>query len=117
MKNANMMLQCEECQMWRIVYSKYKLPAAERVAFQEAMDNFTYTCGAELKDLGGKFEDETICMRNIRCFDPVEKLYYSVGTNELICIHCCSSENLNNKDGFYPQCRDCIHKQAIKKRK
>ena len=36
-KNANCMFQCEECQMWRLVYSKYKLSAQERQTLDNAM--------------------------------------------------------------------------------
>ena len=76
-----------------------------------------YTCGAQLKDLGGSFEEEHTCMRNIRCYEPLEKLYYSVGTYEPLCIFCCSNEELTTKDGCDPQCKKCSSREPIKKRK
>ena len=82
-RNVNVMIQCEECEMWRLVYSKFKLTVAERKNLQEALDDLTYTCGAQLQDLdlGGCLK-ENVEMRIIRCYEPVEKLYYSVGTYE-----------------------------------
>ena len=29
-RNADIMVQCEECEKWRLAYSKYKLTAVER---------------------------------------------------------------------------------------
>lgn len=75
--------------MWRLVYSKFKLTASERKTLQNMLDEFTYTCGAQLEDLGleGHLK-EIVAMRIIRCHEPVEKLYYSVGTYEQICVYC-----------------------------
>lgn len=47
-KNAQLMLQCEECNMWRLVYSKYKLPVAQRRQLQRLLDDYSYSCGAKL---------------------------------------------------------------------
>ena len=116
-KNASIMIQCEECEMWRLVYSKYKLTEAQRKALNSAFNDFTFTCGAQLQDLGLDFIGNDICTRIIRCYEPLEKLYYSVGTYEQICIYCCSSKDLTTKDGYFPQCNTCIGKSSIKKRK
>ena len=37
--------------MWRLVYSKYKLPVAERRQLQQLLDEHSYSCGAKLQDL------------------------------------------------------------------
>lgn len=42
-KNAHTMIQCEECEMWRLVYSKYKLTATERQTLQSRLEDYTYT--------------------------------------------------------------------------
>ncbi len=59
-------IQCEECEMWRLVYSKFKLTPGERKSLQKALDEFTYTCGAQLEDLNlnGRLKDG-IAMRLI----------------------------------------------------
>lgn len=118
-KNANLMIQCEECEMWRLVYSRYKLTGREKQTLDDALEQYTYTCGAQLSDLGldGRLGSENVCMRSIRCYEPLEKLYYSVGTYEKVCIYCCSSEKLVLKEDFYPQCADCARKEPVKKRK
>ena len=118
-KNADIMIQCEECEMWRLVYSKYKLTAAERKTLEKTLEEYTYTCGAQLSDLNldGRLGSDTVCLKNVRCYEPLEKLYYAVGTYEVICIHCCSNKDLISKEGCYPQCSDCVNKDPIKKRK
>ena len=118
-KNVDMMIQCEECEMWRLVYSKYKLTTEERQTVDKALEDYTYTCGAQLADIGleGRLGSDNLCMRSIRCYEHLEKLYYSVGTYEPICIYCCSNKNLTSKEDCYPQCIDCTNREAIKKRK
>ena len=102
--------------MWRLLYSKHKLSATDRKVLRQALDNVTYTCGAQIGDLelGERFAD--VYARQISCNEPVERLYYS-SKHEPICIYCSSEENLVEKDGIYPQCRECDDKDPIKKRK
>ena len=46
------MVQCEECEMWRLLYCKRKLAARERQVLQQALDSVTYNaCGAQMQDL------------------------------------------------------------------
>ena len=58
-----MMIQCEECEVWHLVYSKYKLTASERSQLNSALADYTYTCGASLSDLelSGRLTD--VCTR------------------------------------------------------
>ena len=116
-KNVDILVQCEECQMWRLLYSKHKLTSTNKKALQQALDGVTYTCGAQIGDLelGEKFAD--VYARQIRCYEPVEKLYYSAGKYEPICIYCSSDENLVLKQDQYPQCANCAGKHPILKRK
>ena len=51
MKNADIMVQCEECEMWRLVYSKYTLTTAKRATLNQVLEEFTFTCGAVLSEL------------------------------------------------------------------
>ena len=55
--------------MWRLVYSKFE---------------------GRLKEI--------VAMRIIRSYEPVEKIYYSVGTYEQICVYCCSNKSLAIKE-------------------
>ena len=53
----------------------------------------------------------TVCIRIVRCYEPLEVHYYALGHE--LCIYCCSADNLT---GCYPQCPDCSSKLPVKKR-
>ena len=76
------------------------------------MEDLTYTCGAQLQDLDLSGKLAEVYIRDMRCYDPIEKLYYSTGKYEEICIYCGGEENLTSKEGAYPQCIDCSKKRA-----
>ena len=111
------MVQCEECEMWRLLYSKRKLQLADQQALERSLENVAYTCGAQLQDMEDVGTLAEVYARNIRCNDPIEKLYYSVGTYPPVCIYCACESRLVRKDGCYPQCEDCTisGKESIKK--
>ena len=100
-KNVDIMVQCEECLMWRLFYSKHKLSKGERSALQVALDAITYSCGAQLQELelSGKLGD--VYIKDVRCYEHIEKLYYSTGKYEDICIHCAACTRRLN---LSPQC-------------
>ena len=50
-KNVDMVLECKHCGLWRLLYSQQKLTKKEREALNEALANFSFTCGAPLQDL------------------------------------------------------------------
>ena len=50
-KNANLMVQCSECSLWRLVFSRYKLSLTERTNFEFILKDHDYSCGAALHDL------------------------------------------------------------------
>jgi hypothetical protein len=67
-----------------------------------------YTCGAQRHDLqlGDRFT--VVFVRQVRCYDIVEKLYYSVGKYH---IHYCSAlaeNSLTNTANCYPQSLECV---------
>ena len=57
---------------------------------------------------------KSVCVRAHNCHDPVEKLYYSCGFPEVICIYCSKtlhSDGNSNGDEpgvNYPQCTDLL---------
>ena len=63
------------------------------------LEDFTYTCGATLSDLDFPALWSEVCVPEIQCHDPVEKLYFSMNYDP-ICIHCCCEENLASEDGM-----------------
>ena len=86
-KNAQLMVQCEECNMWQLVFSKHKLNATQRQRLQVILEWHSYSCGAKLSEpeLGSELKDVEI--RDHACGDTIKNLYYSAGL-EPICIYC-----------------------------
>ena len=114
-KNVDMMLLCDECEIWRLLYSKKKLKKAERRQLELELDGLSFTCGSALQDLDLPAPLNEVYVRSLKCFDHVEKLYYSAGY-EPICIYCAGKvQDVTNTD-TYPQCVHCISKPTISKR-
>ena len=44
-KNADTMVQCAECDKWRLVFSKKKLTQHQRKQLAEVLEDIDYTCG------------------------------------------------------------------------
>jgi len=112
-RNIDLMLQCDECGLWRLLYSKYKLTKKERSDLQAAIEEISYTCGAQLQELElpGRLKD--VYVRDISCEDSIEKLYYSAKYDP-ICVYCAASIDSVPSDR-YPQCPSCSDKPVISK--
>ena len=104
-KNSQLMVQCTECDMWRIIFSKFKLTPAQRNFLQVTLEDFMYTCGASLRELDLPEEFADVEIRDHDCYDIIEKLYYSA-KNEPICIYCGELQPYTS-EGHYPQCCNC----------
>ena len=83
--------------MWRLLYCRSKLTAAERASLQHALDDVAYTCGAQLQDVGLNGKLGEVYSRDLRCYVPIENLYYSSGYTP-ICIYC-AADNAQGKMG------------------
>ena len=108
------MLQCEECDLWRLlhVYSKKrKLSAQDKTEIQSVIDDISYTCGATLQELDLPDKFSCVYVREHNCFDPIEKLYYSAGF-EPICIYCAAED----VEDCNPKCSACSDRPLVKKR-
>ena len=86
-KNTNLMVQCEECAMWRLVYAEKKLSVQLRKRLEKKLHFYTFSCGATFADLELEDDFTLVYVQDISCDDPIEKLYYSAGY-EPICIYC-----------------------------
>ena len=86
-KNANILLQCDECEKWRLVYSLKKLTIVQRNQLMVALDGMSFSCGAPVETLDLPDGLPVVFVRGLSCSDPTEKLYYSVG-HEAICYYC-----------------------------
>ena len=112
------MIECDECGMWRLVYSLRKLNPSQRSALEKCLSGMSFSCGAPLQELDlGPELCELVFVRTLTCGDPIEILYYTA-KYEHICVHCAqpmddsASENSEN----YPQCAMCSDKPAIKRK-
>ena len=77
-KNASMMLLCEECSMWRLVYARRKLTSSEKQATERVLDGLSFSCGSELQDADIPPDlKDVVYVKKLQCTEPVEKLYYS----------------------------------------
>ena len=105
-----------ECNIWRLVFSKKKLSAAARTTLQSLLEDVSYTCGASLEDLHLPMGIQVVIWDH-RCGDPIEKLYYSVGYED-ICIFCAASGDLVVPSSAYHICPTCATtKEPVQKRK
>ena len=112
-KNTDLMLQCAECDMWRLIFSKYKLKKEEREQLQILLKDFVYTCGLSLKELDLPNVFQYVEVRDHDCFEPIEILYYSAN-NDPICIYC-ANEQPYVEENKCPQCNMCADKPAVTK--
>ena len=101
--------------MWRLTYSRKKLSAQARKELDKKLSEFDFSCGFNLSDLDLPDCLVDVHCRDLRCGDPVEKLYYSMGY-ENICIYCSSEDYIIIPDKCYPICMTCADtKQPVTK--
>jgi hypothetical protein len=115
-RNAQIVVQCDNCDMWRLIFSKYKLKIEQREYLQQLLSNLSYTCtcGSQLSDLNLPVEFDNVEIRVHQCGDIIEKLYYSA-KYEPICAYCGVSEPYSNEQ-YYPQCQNCATLPPLRKK-
>ena len=80
-KNSGLVIQCIECEMWRLIFSKYKLKPDEVREIQLLLDDYTYTCGSKLVDLlFEKFRNVEI--RDHTCYDASRSFIIQQNMNQ-----------------------------------
>ncbi|GES77742.1 hypothetical protein GLOIN_2v1780244 [Rhizophagus clarus] len=109
-------INCKDCGKRRCVYSDKSLTCKEQEDYQQAMDLYSYSCGAPI------FPDDyylkvVFVRTRISCDSPIEILYYSSrrSGNYPICYYCGEREDLvtssrSLKEHFkqiYPLCEGC----------
>ena len=60
-----------------------KLTAVERQRINTALSDFTYTCGTNFAGLNLNGRLSEVCVRDVNCYDPLEKLYYSLNKDHI----------------------------------
>ena len=94
-RNAGVLVQCDECDKWRLLFSKRKLSATERTRFQGTIEDESYSCCATIDDLILPDTLKNVGIKSQIDSDPIEMMYYSAYKDDLICIHCGSPNDLN----------------------
>ena len=46
--NVDLMVECQECGMWRLLHLTYKLKQEQRIQLQRIVEDHIYTCGSKL---------------------------------------------------------------------
>ena len=120
-----MMLQCEECGQWRLIYAKKKLTCTQKQQLERVLNHVSFSCGTQLQDYSDLLQDmmDMVFARKLNCNEPIERLFYSAKFAD-ICVHC-SSESVspwNDTEEFYPvwksfrEKQDCQYKKLLGKR-
>ena len=116
--NVGLVLQCDECNKWRLLFSKRSLPFHDRQELERLLSDVSYTCGARIDDL--QLPERLMCVeiRAHQCSDSIETLYYSAYPDDILCIHCGSTENIVEREdtAVYPFCTACTTKVRMCKR-
>jgi len=110
-------INCEDCRKRRCVYSDKSLNREEQEDYQQALDSYSYSCGAPIFPNDHYLSEVVFVRTRISCDSPIEILYYSSqkSGNFPICYYCGESEDLvapsqSLKERFkqiYPLCEGC----------
>ena len=75
--NTKMMVQCEECRQWRLIYARKKLTRTQKQQLERVLDHISFSCGTQLQDYSDLPQDmmDTVFTRNLDCNEPIERLY------------------------------------------
>ena len=105
--NVGLLVQCEECDKWRVLFCRHKLNYHEVTELGKCLDDISYTCGVMFSELDLPGRLKNVCVKDHKCSDPIEKLYYSCDF-EAICCWCASDDVANELELEYlPLCHDC----------
>ena len=110
-RNVGVLIQCDECGMWRLLFSKQKLNYQELSELERSLDDVSYSCGLSLSELDLPGRLKGVGVKDHRCNDPTEKLYYSCDF-EPIC-YWCASENVPESTEYFPVCVGCEGKALV----
>jgi hypothetical protein len=108
---CRVLIQCEECQKPRIVYSKKRILKKDKKLLTAGLEEVEFYCGESLFppefalvpknnsqfDAQKNFFERFIVSPNITCDDPVQKNYYTMKNIPTICNVCCTDLSDNKE--------------------
>ena len=143
-RNVGIVIECCECNKWRVLYSKSKLSSFEIATLERYLDTIQYTCGdsfealknssiemenvgdenSESDEVGNIFENVKVDDK-LMCSNPMEVSYYSSGLFEDICFQCGKvpddefdeSERVSVNETYYHYCDECYTTVSNKKKR
>ncbi|GES91916.1 uncharacterized protein LOC111136195 [Rhizophagus clarus] len=141
-KNVGVVVECYECNRWRVLYSKTKLNSIEISNLERYIDTIQYVCGdsfntladTEVSNNNDDYESDNVneifekvkINNSLTCNSPMEIPYYSSGLFEDICFQCGkipeegdeeSNNQVNIEEGYYYYCNECYITVDSKKRR
>lgn len=132
-KNVGILIQCGECDKWRVIYSKSKLSSQENDELTRFIDGIQYTCGDTFYNLANSIQNSNDTNDSLKklfsivkvnntltCNSLMEVPYYSSGlfNKEILCFNCgIECEEQHNYDDYFPYCEDCNISVENKKRR
>ena len=114
-RNVGVVLQCDECLKWRVIYSKTVLKSEQRDELQQLIETFSYTCESQLQEIEGsttRLTDTIFVKANLSCEAPIEVPYYSAKYED-ICYYCGTTEDLTVSESNYPLCCSCQQQNKV----
>jgi len=143
-RNVGIVIECCECNKWRVLYSKSKLSSFEVATLERYLDTIQYICGdsfealanssiemenvgdenSESDDVGKIFENVKVDNKLI-CSSSMEVSYYSSGLFEDICFQCGKvpedefdeSDRVSVNEIYYHYCDECYTTVSNKKKR
>jgi hypothetical protein len=143
-RNVGIVIECCECNKWRVLYSKIKPSSFEIATLERYLDTIQYICGDSFEALAnsstvmenisnedGQSDDVGRIFENVKvddklaCNNPMEVSYYSSGLFEDICFQCgkipedeCDeSTRVSMNEVYYYYCDECYTTVSNKKRR
>ena len=114
--NVGLLLQCEECDKWQLMFCKHKLSVQEVSDLQSVLDDILYTCGMTFDDLDLSGRLVNVFVKDHSCADSIENLYYYDFTSLFVSI--VHQKKLDTVDSdFLPQCQQCMQLEHVRKPK
>ena len=118
-ENVGTLIECEECDKWRLMFCSHKLSHQEVLTLTKCLDNVSYMCCVLFSDLNLSGRLKTVFVKDHACVDPVEKLYYLCGFEPICCY--CATTDLDVSDELinFLMCDECKEEgqQPIKRPK
>ena len=125
-KNVDLVIQCHECEKWRLIHSKHVLKPREKAELRQILQEIQYSCGSGLQNI--EHDEHSVLQKvftrlNLTCSSPIEIPYYGTNSHEPLCFYCGSEElcddSLEELQDKYPICHQCVNdkKPLVGKRK